>query len=154
MSCTSFRRLSRLILAASAAFAAGCAGLGFSGGGAVGRAGVLESLKAACDSDLERTFLDWLNERSLRLPGRAQVYVETARARPDFVYDLPTGPVALFVDGPRHQGPSQAEKDIDASRRLQDGGWDVVRVGYDQGEWQAASGRRPAVFGVTSGREG
>ncbi|MDA8329644.1 MAG: DEAD/DEAH box helicase [Candidatus Dormibacteraeota bacterium] len=124
------------------------------GVGGVARARVLDSLKAACDSDLERAFLDWLDERSLRLPDRAQVYVETARARPDFVYDLPTGPVALFVDGPRHQAPSQAEKDIDASRRLQDGGWDVVRVGYDQGEWPAAIGRRPAVFGVISGREG
>lgn len=57
MSCTSFRRLSRLILAASAAFAAGCAGLGFSRGGAVGRPAPEFSLREL--SGQPRRLSDW-----------------------------------------------------------------------------------------------
>jgi very-short-patch-repair endonuclease len=120
------------------------------GGEGRGRTATLEALKAACDSDLERAFIDWLEERGLRLPDRAQVHVETARARPDFVYDLPSGPVAVFVDGPVHDGSTASARDVSASERLVNSGWDVVRVPHD-GDWDAIVATRPAAFGTRPG---
>lgn len=117
------------------------------GGGGRSRKATLEALKAACDSDLERAFIDWLDEQGLRLPDRAQVFVETARARPDFVYDLPSGPVAVFVDGAVHDGPTASARDTSASERLVNSGWDVVRVPHD-GDWEAVAATRPAAFGT------
>jgi G:T-mismatch repair DNA endonuclease (very short patch repair protein) len=99
------------------------------------------------DSALERRFTTWLDEHGLRLPDRAQVLVPDALARPDLVYDLETGSVAVFVDGPVHDSPSQAERDAEAAERLEDLGWLVVRVRHDD-DWAAAVGRFPSVFGT------
>jgi hypothetical protein len=74
------------------------------------------------------------------------VTVEGARARPDFVYDLASGPVAVFIDGPHHDAATQAARDASAGERLVDGGWDVVRVRHDQ-DWDSVVSTRPAVFG-------
>lgn len=120
------------------------------GGGGESRDASLEELSALCDSDLERRFLRWLSDRGLRLPDRAQVYVEAATARPDFVYDIPAGKVAVFVDGPVHDAPAQAARDAAAAERLADGGWDVLRVEHDQ-DWMAVVKSRPAVFGTPAG---
>jgi superfamily II DNA/RNA helicase len=99
------------------------------------------------ESELERQFLSWLGEQGLRLPDRGQVTVTEAKARPDFVYDLPTGPVAVFVDGPTHGTAAQAERDDAAEERLMDCGWMVVR--FHQGEdWPAVATRHPSVFGT------
>lgn len=99
------------------------------------------------DSGLERDFVDWLDTAGLRLPDRAQVTVDAAKARPDFIYDLPTGPVAVFVDGPVHDTEHQRERDLDASDRLVDAGWSVVRVRYND-DWDVVVQRYPSVFGT------
>lgn len=99
------------------------------------------------DSGLEQRFVRWLDERGLRLPDRAQVLVPEANARPDFVYDRAGLPVAVFVDGPVHDGARQAERDRDAEDRLVDAGWEVVRVWYDD-DWSAVVARHPSTFGV------
>jgi very-short-patch-repair endonuclease len=122
------------------------------GGGGRTRGEIHEALIAACDSDLEVAFVDWLSERGLRLPDRAQVHVQVASARPDFVYDLPAGPVAIFIDGPVHDDPIQAAKDAAAVDRLLDGGWDVVRVNH-KGDWESVVASRPSVFGTISGAQ-
>jgi hypothetical protein len=120
-----------------------------SGGGGRGRDSTLEALKAASDSELEQSFVDWLYTQGLRLPDRAQVLVRAASARADFVYDLPSGPVAVFVDGPVHDASTQAARDRTAADRLADGGWDVVRFSYDQ-DWAAVAKSRPSVFGTSA----
>ena len=61
-------------------------------------------LIAQADSTLEEEFLQWLKDHGHRLPDAAQVTVPEAYARPDFIYQLPGGPVAVFVDGPVHDG--------------------------------------------------
>jgi ATP-dependent helicase YprA (DUF1998 family) len=99
------------------------------------------------DSSLERRFLEWLNQRGHLLPDEAQVTVEEARAKPDFVYRTSSGSVAVFVDGPVHGNPSQAERDEQAEERLCDVGWGVVRVGHDTSEWEGAVARHLSVFG-------
>lgn len=103
-------------------------------------------LDALADSSLEKAFVTWLDERGLRLPDRAQVTVAEAKARPDLVYELPGGPVAVFVDGPVHDTDRQSKLDRDVQDRLEDAGWLVVRVRHDD-DWAAVVGKYPSVFG-------
>ena len=110
-------------------------------------AAVQEDLNKQTDSGLERDFLEWLRTTGRKMPDRAQVHVASARSKPDFVYDLHSGPVAVFVDGPSHIG-AQAERDIAAEERLIDEGWMVVRFRHDD-DWTAVASKYPGVFGVT-----
>lgn len=121
------------------------------GAGGRTRADTRDLLGALADSSLERLFVDWLDARSHRLPDRAQVTVSDARARPDFVYDLPSGPVAVFVDGPVHDHAAQAERDAGAEERLIDIGWSVVRVRHDD-DWATVAAKFQSVFGLERSR--
>jgi hypothetical protein len=120
------------------------------GGGGRSRNATIDALLAACDSELERRFITWLDRSGLRLPDRAQVHVQAADSRPDFVYDLPSGPVAVFIDGPVHEGSGAVSRDALASERLVNGGWDVIRVAHDA-DWPALAATRPSVFGILVG---
>jgi hypothetical protein len=120
------------------------------GAGGQSRSDLVRELKAMSDSDLERRFVEWIDEHGFRLPDRAQVHVVGADARPDFVYDLPSGPIAVFVDGPVHDAPTHAARDVAAGERLFDGGWDVVRVPHDA-DWSKITAERPTVFGEAAG---
>jgi hypothetical protein len=104
-------------------------------------------LEALADSGLERKFVLWLDEQGLRMPDRAQVSVPEANARPDLVFDLATGPAAVFIDGPVHDGPVQAQRDQEAEERLADAGWMTVRFRYDD-DWDTVVHRYPSVFGT------
>ncbi len=106
-----------------------------------------DSLSSLADSGLEREFVTWLDVHGYRLPDRAQPPVEEARARPDLVFDLATGPVAVFVDGPVHDGDTQRTRDHDSQERLEDLGWMVIRVRHDDA-WEAVVARYPSVFGT------
>ncbi|MGQ0464797.1 MAG: DEAD/DEAH box helicase [Sporichthyaceae bacterium] len=117
------------------------------GAGGKSRDDQRQLLGSFADSSLEKQFVAWLGERGLRLPDRAQVTVEEAKARPDLVYDLSTGPVAVFVDGPVHDQPRQAQRDGEAQERLEDAGWFVVRVLHDA-DWAELVARNPSVFGT------
>jgi superfamily II DNA/RNA helicase len=117
------------------------------GAGGRTRADQRDALNALSDSSLERRFVDWLDDRGLRLPDRAQVTVSDTRARPDLVYDLSTGSVAVFVDGPVHDLPRQTDRDTAAEDRLIDSGWMVVRVRHDD-DWDGVVARHPSVFGT------
>lgn len=117
------------------------------GAGGRTRADQRKILDAFADSTLERHFLTWLDEGGYRLPDRAQITIDEARARPDFVYDIAGSPVALFVDGPVHDSERQAERDQAAQERLEDLGWLVVRVRHDD-DWAAVARQNPSVFGA------
>jgi len=104
-------------------------------------------LLAACDSSLEREFIHYLLDHSHRLPNHAQRLVEAATARPDFVYETTHGPVAVFLDGPAHDGERQRTKDVQAEERLQDLGWLTVRIRHDD-DWDATVRRYESVFGA------
>jgi hypothetical protein len=98
------------------------------------------------DSTLERDFVRWLKEHGYRLPDSAQVTVQGAYARSDYVYQRPGGPVAVFVDGPVHHDETIAERDAGAEERLEDLGWHVIRVRHDD-DWQKIMDDNPSVFG-------
>lgn len=99
------------------------------------------------DSGLERQFLDLLRDAGGRPPTAAQQLIEYASTRPDFTY----GPdyTIVYVDGPHHDEPDQAERDAQIDEMLMDQGWDVVRFRYDRvDEWLSLMASRPTVFGV------
>ena len=72
--------------------------------------------------------------------------VPEAYARPDFIYQMPGGRVAVFVDGPVHDGTATAERDASAAERLDDLGWYVVRFRYDD-DWPSIVAANRSVFG-------
>jgi tRNA A-37 threonylcarbamoyl transferase component Bud32 len=105
------------------------------------------ALIAQADSSLEAEFVQWLKDHGYRLPDSAQATVTDAHARPDFVYRLPSGQVAVFVDGPVHDDESVAQRDAAAETRLEDAGWYVIRARYGD-DWQQVAADNPTVFGT------
>lgn len=95
---------------------------------ATDRARHLQALKALCESDLERQWLDFLEERNLRLPDAGQELVESCSTRPDFLYREQM--VAVYIDGPKHDLPDVAARDREVESRLEDQGYTVIRFGY------------------------
>jgi very-short-patch-repair endonuclease len=106
----------------------------------------VEGLLSRCDSELERDFVRWLAGHDLRLPDEAQTLIEEAAARPDFVYRQPGVYTAVFVDGPHHDADRTSQRDAEATERLYDLGWNVVRVHFDE-QWDDAVRRHSSVFG-------
>lgn len=60
-------------------------------------------------SELERTFLKLVFESNIPLPDMAQVYIEDANCKPDFLYNKKK--IAVFCDGSVHDSPEQQKKD-------------------------------------------
>ncbi len=118
-------------------------------GQGVSRTDQMKTLTFASDTDLERRFVTFLKENGHRMPDQAQVLIEEVYARPDFVYRLPGAQVAVFVDGPVHKDPHVAQRDVEAEERLEDAGWEVVRISHDE-DWATAVGRHEYVFGPGS----
>ena len=69
--------------------------------------------------------------------------------RPDFAYHGLGGDIAVFIDGPVHNSPHQAEKDEQARIKLEDeAGWLVLRFHYaDKASWNKIAQQNPGVFG-------
>jgi ATP-dependent helicase YprA (DUF1998 family) len=121
------------------------------GAGGRSRADARRILDDLADSSLEKQFVAFLDDAGHRLPDRAQVTVTEARARPDLVYDLPDGTVAVFVDGPHHDTETAAVRDRAAEDRLIDAGWTAtVRVRHDD-DWPTVVAKFPSVFGPPAG---
>ncbi|WP_134389851.1 DEAD/DEAH box helicase [Methylacidiphilum sp. Yel] len=112
------------------------------------RADHLEALLRSCQTELERRWLRFLDARGLLLPSRAQVLIQDARARPDFVYDADR--VAVFVDGPVHDYPDVAIRDARAAERLEDLGYTVIRFGPNEAAWEEVIDQWPSLFGKPS----
>ena len=104
------------------------------------RAEHLRRLKALCDSDLEREWLDFLETHNLRLPDEAQVLIPECGTRPDFLYREQM--VAVCVDGPYHRYPDRAQRDIQQAGCLEDRGYSIVRFGAAE-DWESRIARLP-----------
>ncbi|GGK81724.1 RNA helicase [Sphaerisporangium melleum] len=98
-------------------------------------------------NDPLHAFVCWLEEWEYRAPDTLNA--EVNGARPEMVYNTPTGPVAVFVDG--HGNAAGPGRDEDAEDELRDLGWSVVRVPYG-GDFSQIVKKYPSVFG-TSRRE-
>jgi hypothetical protein len=111
-------------------------------------------LFAACTTSLGKEFLEFLIKGGYRLPEEAQCPIAEAQARPDFVYRLRAGSVAVFADGPVHDEKLIRERDAAAEDRLFNIGWLVIRFRHDEASegWDQTVRKHPGVFG--SGQAG
>jgi very-short-patch-repair endonuclease len=107
-----------------------------------------DGLQRAAESTLEKAWLNAVNEGGYLLPTHAQHYLESAIARPDFLYEDKF--VAIYVDGPVHDHRDVKERDAAAQSRLEDAGWYVLRFGPDSRSWRAILDANPGVFGKSS----
>lgn len=110
----------------------------------------LELLRNQCDSELERRFLDMLASQRRRLPSHGQKFIARAQVRPDFLYAEEQ--VAVFIDGPPHDDSDVKADDENATARLLDLGYHVVRLPH-QDDWDARLDEYPNVFGTNGGSE-
>ena len=108
------------------------------------RADHLSSLKEKCDSQLERKWLDTLEQLRLRLPSHAQFFIESCLTRPDFFYQDVR--VAIFVDGPPHDEDLVASNDREITDRLEAAGYLVLRFHHTE-DWAAKLKKYPDIFG-------
>ncbi|MEU6096213.1 protein kinase [Streptomyces sp. NPDC047079] len=100
---------------------------------------------AATDLAARGDFLGWAKARGLNLPDEAGPFLTEANAQPDFVYRLPGGNVAVFVDTPDKE--QDTLRDEDAEDRLFNASWDVVRFPHD-GDWDAIAAANARYFGT------
>jgi hypothetical protein len=98
---------------------------------------------AETESDHIHEFLDWLRIHEYRLPDVVDTPVSEVDARPDLIYRLQDGDVAVFLS---HDAGPRPGRDDRAVEDLRDLGWSVIRMNADE-EWAAAVARYPSVFG-------
>jgi hypothetical protein len=81
-------------------------------------------------STFERAFLDYLYKSELRLPDHAQhTPADAIPVQPDFYYERDgIAGVCIFIDGPRHAAPEQAERDRTLREALKDQGFRIVAI--------------------------
>jgi very-short-patch-repair endonuclease len=111
------------------------------------RGAQLETLKAACDSDLEKEWLDFLDERNLLLPDVAQKYIDGCDTRCDFYYS--DRGVAIYIDGTPHDPADVVRQDEAITDCLvMDLGLTVLRFRHDKkSEWERICHNHAYVFG-------
>jgi very-short-patch-repair endonuclease len=114
---------------------------------ALSRAEHLKRLRALCQSNLERDWLDFLERNNLNLPSHAQKLIESCSTRPDFLYEKDC--VAIYVDGPHHLYPGRAARDAAQSGCLDDIGYSVIRFGLLD-DWDQVVKKYPQVFGSST----
>ena len=110
------------------------------------RATHLMELKRLCGSKLEESWLDLVEARDCRLPSSAQVYIDAAKTRPDFLYSDHN--VVVYVDGPPHDFPERHGRDRAQHDLLEDLGYQVVRFGH-RDDWDTILKSKPGIFGST-----
>jgi very-short-patch-repair endonuclease len=112
--------------------------------GPLTRAAHLDQLLRRCETELERQWLRFLEERNCRLPSHAQSRIDECNTRPDFLYkDLYC---AVYVDGPHHEFPERFQRDRQQESCLAERGWTVVRFGQKD-DWQGVIEKHPDIFG-------
>ncbi len=102
-------------------------------------------LKSMTDSrsELERKFLQVLDEGGYRLPDEPQKPIREPRCIADFFYE----PNALvFCDGSVHDEPEQRSRDQEVRKHLIARGYRVIVIRYDR-DIEAQLGQFPALFG-------
>lgn len=113
------------------------------GSGSRTRDQLRDELLGRCESQLERSFINFLYEGGYRLPDRAQLQLPEL-GRPDFFYD--EGQVCVYVDGPYHLFPERHARDAAMNVELEDAGYGVVRV-TSQDLWPGEIAKFGWVFG-------
>lgn len=113
-------------------------------GGAGSRAERIASLRKRCDSQLEKKWLDLVEDLMIRPPSDAQYLIETCSTKPDFYYHEHNA--AIYIDGPPHDEPDQMRKDEEIMQRLMEMGYIVIRF-HHLADWIEIINRHPDIFG-------
>lgn len=111
-----------------------------------GRDSHFTSLINLCESDLEREWLTALHKNGLRLPDSSQVYIETCKTRPDFVYESNGVYAAIYIDGSHHDFPNRKERDRQQVECMEDYGYQVIRFNYSD-NWPETWQKHKHIFG-------
>ena len=107
----------------------------------------LEKLMQQAGSDLEKKWLQFLEDKNHRLPTRAQPLIERCRTRPDFIYDEEQA--VVYIDGPPHDYPERRERDREQNECMEDLGYLVLRFSYQE-NWPSLITKYPDIFGGES----
>jgi very-short-patch-repair endonuclease len=108
----------------------------------------LDELLRACDSELERRWLQRVHESQLRLPSHAQYLISACSTRPDFYYHGVN--TVIYIDGPIHDEPDQKAMDAAITQRLIDAGYLAIRF-HHAADWNKMFDQYADVFGQRKG---
>lgn len=100
----------------------------------------VSELKAQCDSELQRAFIDLLLQHEFALPDSLGQPVVKATARPDFAFSADGSALAVFVE---ESAPPDAEE---IEEMFNDAGWSVLRL-HPGEDWLARVREHSYVFG-------
>ncbi len=114
-------------------------------GGAGSRAERMASLRRRCDSQLEKRWLDCVDDLMLRPPSDAQFLIESYYTKPDFYYREHNA--AIYIDGPPHDAPDTMKEDDGINRALMERGYIVIRFHHSE-NWTDIFRRHPDIFGT------
>ncbi len=106
----------------------------------------VERLLRLCQSELEKRWLRFIAEGGWALPSDAQYRFDGLRVQVDFYYR--DQQVIVFVDGPHHDRPEQAEKDRAQVEALLDAGFPMVLRFHHAADWRIMVRQFASVFGV------
>jgi ATP-dependent helicase YprA (DUF1998 family)/very-short-patch-repair endonuclease len=112
--------------------------------GAVSRVDHLKQLLNLADSELEKQWLKMIDQQNLKLPTSGQRLFQSAKTRPDFVYDEERA--VIYVDGPVHEFPERAARDKAQQEAMEDDNWLVIRFAHSD-DWAAVIEKFPRIFG-------
>ncbi|MBI5788071.1 MAG: DEAD/DEAH box helicase [Candidatus Schekmanbacteria bacterium] len=104
----------------------------------------LTQLMRQCQSDLERRWLQFLEDNGLNLPSKAQCLIKTCNTRPDFLYE--NSQTAIYIDGPHHEYQDRQKRDACLTENMEDCGYLVVRFKHSD-NWKEIIALHQNIFG-------
>ena len=113
---------------------------------ALTRADHLQQLRNLCQSDLERQWLDFMEQHHYNLPSHAQKLIENCHTRPDFWFE--NNHAAVYIDGFHHLFPDRQARDLAQQECMENAGYTVIRFGLQE-EWHSVIARFASIFGMS-----
>jgi len=107
----------------------------------------MKRLLRVVGSDLEREWLNHLQAADCNLPSHAQRLFEACSTRPDFIFERQK--TVIYVDGPHHDYPERAKRDLQQIECMEDAGWTVIRFTH-RDDWDAILKQYRGIFGGCS----
>jgi very-short-patch-repair endonuclease len=114
-------------------------------GGTGSRAERMAALRKRCDSQLEKRWLDIVDDLMLRPPSDAQYPIPEYFTKPDFFYREHNA--AIYIDGPPHDEPETIREDDGTTKALMEMGYIVIRF-HHRADWNQMILRHPDIFGT------
>jgi hypothetical protein len=102
-------------------------------------------LQRISGSSLEKAWLEYVDAKGYRPPDRGQETIARCNTCADFFYE--DWKAAIFIDGPHHDTPQQAEADTVINRCLDAAGYHVVRFPKEEARWAVVFALNADLFG-------